>query len=96
MASLFTELKRRNVFKVGATYPDLTLQGILGGAEKGFDPQVLFDPFEKELYLHQQVGCKIASSLPSGTIVPFRECASNWGRINLTPLLSFTLVPVCD
>ena len=29
--------------------PDLTLHGILGGAKKGFDQNMLFDPFEKEL-----------------------------------------------
>ena len=29
--------------------PDLSFDGILGGAEEGFDAQVLFDPFEEQL-----------------------------------------------
>lgn len=28
--------------------PDLGLDGIVAGAEKGFDAQILFDPFEEE------------------------------------------------
>ena len=31
--------------------PDLCLDRILGGAEEGLDPQVLFDPFEKQFDL---------------------------------------------
>ncbi len=31
--------------------PDLTLDGIFGGAEKRFDSEMLFDPFKKELHL---------------------------------------------
>ena len=31
--------------------PDLGLDGILGGAEEGFDAQVLLDPLEKEFHL---------------------------------------------
>ena len=31
--------------------PDLCLDGILGGTEKGFDAQVLFDPLEEQLHL---------------------------------------------
>jgi len=31
--------------------PDLTLHCVLGGSEKSFDSQVLFDPLEEDLYL---------------------------------------------
>jgi hypothetical protein len=31
--------------------PGLTLDRILGNAKEGFDSQVLFDPFEKQLHL---------------------------------------------
>ena len=32
-------------------HPELRLDGILRGAEETLDPQVLFDPLEKQLYL---------------------------------------------
>jgi hypothetical protein len=31
--------------------PDLGLEGVLGGAVEGLDPQVLLDPFEEEFDL---------------------------------------------
>ena len=31
--------------------PDLGLDGIFGGAIKGLDPEMLFDPLEKQLHL---------------------------------------------
>ena len=31
--------------------PDLGLDGILGGTIKGLDPEMLFDPLEKQLHL---------------------------------------------
>src|SRR5690606_29652837 len=31
--------------------PDLSLHGVLGGAVERFDPKVLFDPLEEDLYL---------------------------------------------
>ena|SRR3989304_7602183 len=31
--------------------PDLSLHCVLGSAEKGFDSQILLDPFEKDFYL---------------------------------------------
>ena len=33
------------------SYPDLGLDGIDAGAEKGFDSQILLYPFEKDFYL---------------------------------------------
>jgi len=35
----------------GDCYPDLSLDGILGGPIKRFDTKMLFDPFEEDLDL---------------------------------------------
>ncbi len=44
----FLDDRHKNVNADGN--PDLSLHGVLGGAVKCFDSQVLLDPFEKDFY----------------------------------------------
>ena len=42
----------------GDRYPDLRLHCVFGRAEKCFDPQVLFDPFEEKFNLPRTLHVK--------------------------------------